>query len=108
VTSAPQTTVTQLKQLREQGQSPCLLDVREDWEVKIAAISGSLNIPLQQIPRRLKELDAHQAIIVVCKVGARSQRAADFLLQQGFNGVSNLQGGIDAWADEIEPGMNRY
>jgi adenylyltransferase/sulfurtransferase len=98
----------QLKQMREHGRAPFLLDVREDWEVKIAAISGSLHIPLQQIPQRLKELDAHQAIIVICKVGGRSQRAADFLLLQGFNEVSNLQGGIDAWADEIEPGMNRY
>jgi adenylyltransferase/sulfurtransferase len=82
--------------------------VRENWELAIASLPGSLHIPLNQIPIRLKELDASKAIIAVCKVGGRSQRAAEFLLAQGYDRVANLTGGIDAWAREIDPGMNTY
>lgn len=92
-----------------QGPSPpCVLDVREGWECAIASIPGSLHIPLNQIPLRLKELDASTPIIALCHSGGRSRRAAEYLLAQGYGRVANLAGGIDAWAREIDPGMNTY
>ena len=89
-------------------QPICLLDVREPWEVALAAISGSVCIPLHEIPSRLNELDANSEIIVMCKVGGRSQRVAEFLSAQGFGQVSNLRGGIDAWARDVDPSMAAY
>ena len=89
-------------------QPICLLDVREPWEVALAAISGSVCIPLHEIPARWKELDAKSEIIVMCKVGGRSQRVAEFLSAQGFGQVSNLRGGIDAWARDVDPSVVAY
>jgi rhodanese-related sulfurtransferase len=106
--SAPQTSVAELKRLMDAGTTLCLLDVREDWEVAIARLPGSLHIPLNEIPRRLKELDAAAAIIVLCKAGGRSQMVADYLMSQGVSQVSNLRGGIDAWARDIDPTMPAY
>jgi rhodanese-related sulfurtransferase len=106
--TAAQISVQQLQQLRATGQPHVLLDVREPWETAIVALPQSLQIPLNQIPPRLKELDADSTIIVLCKVGGRSQRAADFLINQGFKSVFNLAGGIDAWAREIDSSLPTY
>jgi adenylyltransferase/sulfurtransferase len=100
--------VGQLRDLLRGPNPPCVLDVREDWERAIASLPGSLHIPLNQIPLRLKELDASTAIIALCHSGGRSRRVAEFLLAQGYGRVANLAGGIDAWAREIDPGMNTY
>jgi len=86
----------------------CLLDVREPWEVALAAIPGSLNIPMNEIPARLEELRGAGEIIVMCHAGGRSQRIADFLAARGFSGVGNLQGGISAWSRDIDPGVPEY
>jgi adenylyltransferase/sulfurtransferase len=98
----------QLRDLLRGPDPPCVLDVREDWEYAISRLPGSLHIPLYQIPLRLKELDASRAIIAVCKVGARSQRAAEYLLAQGYSRVANLTGGMDAWAREVDPGPEHF
>jgi rhodanese-related sulfurtransferase len=91
------------------AQEPyCLLDVREPWEIALASIPGSVSIPMHEIPARLKELDANAEIIVMCKAGGRSQRAAEFLAARGYRRVSNLQGGIDAWSREIDPQVPEY
>jgi sulfur-carrier protein adenylyltransferase/sulfurtransferase len=97
-----------LKAKMDAGESFCLLDVREPWEVALAAIPGSLAIPMHEIPSRLKELDTTSEIIVMCKAGGRSQRAAEFLAAQGYGKVSNLQGGIDAWSRDIDPDVPEY
>jgi sulfur-carrier protein adenylyltransferase/sulfurtransferase len=97
-----------LKAKMDARESFCLLDVREPWEVALAAIPGSVAIPLHEIPERVKELDAHSEIVVMCKGGGRSQRAAEFLAAQGFSKVSNLAGGISAWARDIDPDVPDY
>jgi rhodanese-related sulfurtransferase len=97
-----------LKAKMDAGESYCLLDVREPWEVTLASIPGSLAIPMHEIPSRLKELDATAEIIVMCKAGGRSQRAAEFLAARGYRKVSNLQGGIDAWSRDIDPDVPEY
>ena len=106
--SVTQITPAGLKALMDAKSPFCLLDVREPWELALARIEGSVAIPLNEIPSRFKELDAAQAIIVMCKAGARSQRAADFLVANGFDRVSNLQGGISAWARDIDPQLATY
>lgn len=103
-----QVTPAGLKALMDARSPLCLLDVREPWELALARIEGSVAIPLNEIPARLKELDAASAIIVMCRSGGRSQRAAEFLLANGFDRVSNLQGGISAWAQDIDPQMPAY
>jgi rhodanese-related sulfurtransferase len=95
-----------LKAMMDARQEFCLLDVREPWEVAQASLPGSQHIPLNEIPSRLEELDADAEIIVMCKVGARSQRAAEFLAARGFGRVHNLRGGIVAWAREIDPSLD--
>jgi sulfur-carrier protein adenylyltransferase/sulfurtransferase len=97
-----------LKAKMDARQPICLLDVREPWEVALARIPQSLCIPLHEIPARFRELEADSEIIVMCKAGARSQRAAEFLAAQGFSRVSNLHGGIDAWTREIDPDVPAY
>jgi len=97
-----------LKALMDAGKPYCLLDVREPWEIALARIPGSVDIPLQEIPARCRELEAGAEIIVMCHGGVRSQRAAEFLVRQGFGTVRNLQGGIDAWAREVDPTVPRY
>jgi rhodanese-related sulfurtransferase len=100
-------TVQELKQLRDEKADFFLLDVREPFEYDICNLGGHL-IPLAELPSRLAELDPQQKIIVHCKMGGRSSRATLFLEQHGFNNVSNLQGGLMAWVNEIEPSLKKY
>ncbi|HKB46064.1 MAG TPA: rhodanese-like domain-containing protein, partial [Ktedonobacterales bacterium] len=94
----------------ERGTNPqlLLLDVREPFEHDIAAIAGSLLIPLAELPGRLRELDGHAAIVAYCHHGVRSAHARDILLAAGFGNVRNLAGGIDAWARAVDPTLPRY
>ncbi|MGA8705874.1 MAG: rhodanese-like domain-containing protein [Steroidobacteraceae bacterium] len=98
----------ELKRRLDAGEKLTLLDVREPWEVAIARIPGSLNIPLGEVPQRLGELDSRAPLVVMCKVGGRSLRAAQFLAGRGFGDVANLSGGIDAWTQEVDPGVPMY
>jgi len=107
----PQITVQQLKQRLDSKEARndnfLLLDVREPYEFQIAQIGGKL-IPQNDVANRLNELNPEQEIIVHCRSGARSQRIAEMLKQNGFQKVSNLAGGILAWSDEIDPTIQKY
>ena len=80
-----------------------LIDVREPEEHAQAAIAGSLLIPLGTLPSRLAEIPTVSPIVVHCKAGGRSAKAAQLLFAHGFNDVTNLTGGIDAWLEESLP-----
>ena len=84
-----------------------MLDVREPHEYQIVNIKGHL-IPLGDLPTRVHELDSSREIVVHCKSGARSAKAVDFLRQSGFKRVTNLTGGILAWADRIDSSLPKY
>ena len=99
--------VTDVKRRLDRGENLFLLDVREPQEYRIANLGGHL-IPLNDLPRRVHELDSSQDIVVYCHSGVRSGQAVQFLKQLGFRKVKNLTGGIDAWADVIDPDMPRY
>ena len=103
----PQLSVKELKRRMDAGEDVYMLDVREPYEYRIAQIGGML-IPQTDVPNRLAEIDRDREIIVQCRSGVRSQRIAEFLKQQGYPRVVNLAGGILAWADEIDPKMQKY
>jgi molybdopterin/thiamine biosynthesis adenylyltransferase/rhodanese-related sulfurtransferase/molybdopterin converting factor small subunit len=100
-------TVEQLKAKLDRGDNLFNLDVREPHEYEIVNIGGCL-IPLGELPERVHELDSSKEIVVHCKSGARSAKAVNFLKRIGFTKVSNLAGGIDAWARKIDTHLPRY
>ena len=85
-----------------------LLDVREPFEVATVAVPGSRHIPMRQIPESLATLPRDQPSLVLCHVGARSLRVTQILRTNGFTQVSNVAGGIDAWAEQIDSTLARY
>ena len=90
--------------------TPVLLDVREPWEVQTACVSEDgfklMIIPMREVPARLAELVGRPGGRYA--PGVRSLQVANFLVQNGFTEVVNLQGGIDAWSNEIDPSVPRY
>lgn len=104
----PETSVEDLKALIDSKKKFILLDVREPFESDIARIEGAILIPLGELASRLGELNPTDEIVVQCKSGGRSARAVEFLQENGFSHVSNLVGGILAWADRIDPAVERY
>jgi rhodanese-related sulfurtransferase len=87
---------------------PLLLDVRENWEVATCQIAGSLQIAMHTIPARIEELDEDAEIVCICHHGARSMQVAAFLERNGFGKISNLTGGIHAWAMQVDSAMPKY
>ena len=89
-----------------------LLDVREPWEVALARIelpdTTALNIPMQQIPARLAQIDGTQPVVCICHHGARSAQVVAFLQRQGLDPVYNLAGGLDAWSTLVDAAVPRY
>jgi sulfur-carrier protein adenylyltransferase/sulfurtransferase len=103
----PEISVEELKQRMDAKEDFVLLDVREPHEYNICNLNGIL-IPLNDLPRRVSELDPNKEMVVHCRSGARSARAVGFLKQAGFTRATNLAGGILAWADRIDPKMPKY
>jgi sulfur-carrier protein adenylyltransferase/sulfurtransferase len=106
--NASEITAVELKQRLDRGDRITIVDVREPHEYQINRIAGSTLIPLGDIPRRFNELDPDDEIVVQCKVGARSARAAEFLRSVGFGRVLNLRGGILDWIDKVDPSQPKY
>jgi len=106
-TSVPEIQVEELKRRLDQGENIFVLDVREPHEYQISNIGGYL-IPLGDLPKRVNELDTSREIVAHCRSGVRSAKAVNFLQQAGFKKVTNLAGGILAWADRVDPKMPKY
>jgi len=103
----PEISVEELKRRLDAKEDLFILDVREPNEYNICNLNGVL-IPLNELPRRVHELDPNKEMVVHCKMGGRSARAVGFLQQAGFTKVKNLAGGILAWADRIDPKVPKY
>jgi adenylyltransferase/sulfurtransferase len=101
-------TAEELKRRLDRGEDVFILDVRNPPEFQICRIPGSTLLPLPELPQRVGELDRGRELVVHCKSGMRSAKAIDFLRQQGFTKLTNLKGGILAWAEKVDPGMPRY
>jgi rhodanese-related sulfurtransferase len=90
------------------GKEHAVLDVREARELDVCRLDGAVHIPMAEVRARTEELPTDRPLVVVCHHGARSQMIVDFLRGAGFDNAVNLDGGIDAWACDIDPSMPRY
>jgi rhodanese-related sulfurtransferase len=99
---------TELKERLARGERLTILDVREPEEIAIAAFPGAIHVPMGDVPSRLTELDPEAQWVVVCHHGIRSAQVAMYLVRMGFERVSNLNGGIDAWSLTADPSTPRY
>jgi len=104
----PAISAHELKRKMDAGEPLELIDVRETFEYEIARIDGAKLIPLGEIAQRADELQRHRPIVVHCHSGQRSAQAVRLLQQRGFANVYNLEGGIDAWSDQIDPNVPKY
>ena len=100
------------KQLQEflasTSEQPLLLDVRERWEFEYCSIEGSVLIPMGQLPDKLETLDPSQEIIMICHHGIRSRQMGYYMEQAGFKHITNLDGGVEQWANDVDMTMKRY
>ena len=87
---------------------PILLDVREPWEFQTCHIEGATLMPMNTVPARQEELDPEAQIVCICHHGMRSMQVAAFLERNGFTQVTNLTGGVHAWAQQVDPTMPTY
>lgn len=106
--SIPQLSPTELKQWLDEGREIILLDVREDEEVALCSLPGHTHIPMNMLPLRQNELSDGLPIVVYCHHGMRSLYSAMYLAEAGFESLYNLQGGIDAWSQQVDPNTPRY
>lgn len=88
--------------------APLLLDVREPWEFEHCHIDNSRLVPMRQIPGYVDDLHADEETVLICHHGIRSRQVAQYLETVGFTNLINLTGGVEAWADEVDPNMKRY
>lgn len=100
-----------LDSVRPHG-APVVLDVREPSELRLASVQADgfelVTIPMGVIPPRLDELNPDQPVACLCHHGVRSMQVAHFLVNRGFEHVANITGGINAWSNELDPGVPRY
>ncbi len=103
-------TAEELEKQLSEASPPHLLDVREPHENAFAALPNSVLIPLGQIPERFAEIESWKSepVVVYCHHGIRSQHAIGFLRSVGFEQLQNLDGGIDAWSNSVDPSVPRY
>ncbi|OEK03496.1 NADH oxidase [Roseivirga sp. 4D4] len=101
-------TVKELEALKSSGTDFQLIDVREPNEFEIAEIGGEL-IPMNSVPQNVDKFSKDKQVIVHCRSGKRSGDVISWLeANHGFENLYNLKGGILAWADEIDPSVQKY
>jgi rhodanese-related sulfurtransferase len=102
--------VAEVKRRQDADEDFLLLDCREPDEFAVCTIAGATPLPMSEIVERVGELAPRKdrPVVVYCHLGGRSARVAAWLREQGFPQAQSMAGGIEAWAQEIEPGMPRY
>lgn len=108
MTNIPAITVEQLRDMLEEANPPLVIDVREQREADICTIPTAKLIPLGTLPERLAEIPKDHPVVLHCHHGGRSGRATAYLMQQGYDKVFNLSGGIHDWATRIDPSVKTY
>ncbi len=98
----------QLKARLDSGEKPVLLDVREDWEYETCHIENSTHINMSAVNQMLEKLVPTDETVVICHHGMRSFQVGNYLENNGFSNIINLEGGIDAWAKTVDPDMAQY
>lgn len=101
--------VFDLKELKANNEDFTLIDVREKHEKEISDIGGVL-MPLSKFEVEINKINhlKDEKLIVYCRSGGRSRQASMFLLAKGFSNVTNLEGGINAWASHIDKSVQQY
>jgi len=87
---------------------PLLLDVREPWEFQTCHIDGATPMPMHTVPARYMDMDRNAPVVCICHHGMRSMQVAAFLERNGFTQITNLTGGVHAWAQQVDPAMPTY
>ena len=100
--------VEHLAEWRRSGKEHVLLDVRESDEIAIASLDGAVHVPMNEVAGRLAEIPRDVDIAVLCHLGARSYAVARYLLENGYEKVFNVAGGIDRYAAIVDPFIPRY
>jgi len=90
------------------GHRPFVLDIRYPEELDIAAFDGAYPIPMHELDYRLHEIPREKDVVILCRSGRRSAEVWHQLRDAGFERIWNLEGGILAWADEIDPSISKY
>ena len=98
----------ELKARLDSGKSPILLDVREAWEFETCHIDGSVNISMSNVQQMLDTLKTEDETVVICHHGMRSYQVASYLEGNGYVNMTNLEGGVDAWARSVDKEMPQY
>jgi adenylyltransferase/sulfurtransferase len=101
-------TPREVKDLLARDPNSLFVDVREQWEAETARITGSVLIPLGEIPSNLQRLENAEQVVFFCHHGMRSLDAAAWLRSQGVEGARSMTGGIERWSTEIDPSVPRY
>jgi len=100
--------VKELEGLRRAGQAHLVLDVREAEELEICRLEGALHIPMGEVPARIAELPRGTPLVVMCHHGGRSRMITGLLRRAGLDNAVNLEGGIDAWARQVDDSLRLY
>ncbi|MGI9114496.1 MAG: molybdopterin-synthase adenylyltransferase MoeB [Chthoniobacterales bacterium] len=99
---------SQLHEMILGGEEVTLIDVREPFEVQIARLDPATLIPLGEIPERMNEIPRTGKTVLFCKSGVRSANAITFLRSKGYDNLVNLDGGIEAWREQVDPSLRKY
>ncbi|MEM7414547.1 MAG: rhodanese-like domain-containing protein [Gemmatimonadota bacterium] len=108
--NVPEITPAELDERIKSGDVPLLVDVREPFEVEIADLPahGQVRIPTGEFGARFSEIDPEADVVIYCRSGARSAWAVAILMQQGYERVTNLQGGVLGWREDVDPTLTAY
>jgi len=98
----------EVKKILDNKNGTRLIDVREEWEHKIASLPDSELMPVSNFLRHLDKLNKEDELIIYCHTGARSVSVCRFLADKDFKNLINLKGGIDAWSKEVDDSVPRY
>ena len=98
----------EVKEILDNKNGTRLIDVREEWEHKIAGIEDSELMPLSNFMKHIEDLNEDDEIIFYCHRGVRSANVCTFLAGKGYKNLINLKGGIEAWSNEIDPSIPHY
>ena len=100
--------VQTLKRKLDGNDDLMLIDVREDKELEVCKINQAIHIPMGAVPKRLNDIDSNKPVVVMCKSGGRSAQVCQYLNENGYSNIYNLNGGITSWALEIDSDMATY
>jgi rhodanese-related sulfurtransferase len=94
-----------LKARLDAGEIIPIIDIRESWELQQSRLDEAIHIPMNDIPDSLDQIPTDKPVVIMCHLGQRSAMVVDWMIGQGYDNLYSLEGGIDAWADEVDPSV---